>query len=118
MKIKYNISNFRKEFDKNFPGFYLRIREDSNDIAYYNGLKAFDTVNTSGNALKHPNTAKNTNKAISPPKDLLILFFFFDLRCTFKSLISEKGRESIRLDLISLMSNLSFFLATTSHLPF
>ena len=44
MKIKCNIKKFRKEFEHNLPLFYLRIREDSNDIAYYNGLKAFEVV--------------------------------------------------------------------------
>ena len=81
------------------------------------GLKALDTVNTSGYALKLPNFGKKMNKAISPPFDLLILFFFFERLVTLKLLISEKGRESIFLDFLSLMSNFSF-LAITSHQPF
>lgn len=41
MIINCSLENFRKDFNKNFQGFYLRIREDSNDIAYYNGTRAF-----------------------------------------------------------------------------
>ncbi len=41
MIINCSLEDFRKNFDKNFSGFYLRIRDDSNDIAYYNGIEAF-----------------------------------------------------------------------------
>lgn len=41
MIINCSLEDFRKNFDKNFSGFYLRIREYSNDIAYYNGIEAF-----------------------------------------------------------------------------
>ena len=89
MKINYNISNFRKEFDKNFPGFYLRIREDSNDIAYYNGLKAFEIVKESNDMLNiffpinaykcNPTNVKNNKNINEELKTLLLpMTSFFD----------------------------------------
>ena len=89
MKINYNISNFRKEFDKNFPGFYLRIREDSNDIAYYNGLKAFEIVKESNDMLNiffpinaykcNPTNVKNNKNINKELKTLLLpMTSFFD----------------------------------------
>ena len=41
------------------------------------GLKALHTVNTKGKILVIPARHNNTNKAITTPRDLLILFFFF-----------------------------------------
>lgn len=89
MKIKYNINKFRKEFDKNFPGFYLRIREDSNDIAYYNGLKAFEVVKENNNVLNiffpinaykcNPTNVKKNKKINEDLKTLLLpMTSFFD----------------------------------------
>ena len=51
IRVKYSIDTFRKDFNKLFPEFYLRIRandeendikeDDKYDIAYYAGNKAF-----------------------------------------------------------------------------
>lgn len=48
IKVKYNLNDFRKDFNQLFPKFYLRIRNDGEeshddkyDIAYYDGNKAF-----------------------------------------------------------------------------
>ena len=97
MKIEYNIKKFRKEFNKNFPNFYLRIREDY-DIAYFNGLKAFEIIKENNdiiniffpiNAYKCNPTNVKKNKRINEDLKALLLpmtsFFDFSMsKISFK----------------------------------
>jgi len=63
MIIKCSLNNFRKNFNRNFQGFYLRIRNDSDDIAYYNGIKAFQVYKVDENTIgiKIPENVYNLN---------------------------------------------------------
>lgn len=80
MIINCSLEKFRKDFNKNFQGFYLRIREDSNDIAYYNGIKAFEV-------------AKNDDKSIkiTIPKDA------YELNATNVRNSKEKGIDIVKV---------------------
>lgn len=80
MIAKSSIEDFRKEFNKIFQGFYLRIRKDSNDIAYYNGIKAFEV-------------SKNDDKSIkiTIPKDV------YELNATNVRNSKEKGIDIVKV---------------------
>ena len=75
-----NLEKFRKEFNKRFQGFYLRIRKDSNDIAYYNGIKAFEV-------------SKNDDKSIkiTIPKDV------YELNATNVRNSKEQGIDIVKV---------------------
>lgn len=84
MIINCSLEDFRKDFNKNFQGFYLRVREDSNDIAYYNGIKAFEV-------------SKNDDKSIkiTIPKDV------YELNATNVKNTKEKG-----IDIVNIINDL------------
>lgn len=84
MIINCSLENFRKNFNENFKGFYLRIREYSNDIAYFNGIKAFEI-------------SKNDDKTvrITISKDI------YKLNAT-----NVKRSKDNEIDIIKLINNL------------
>lgn len=84
MIINCSLEDFRKDFNKNFQGFYLRVRKDSNDIAYYNGIKAFEV-------------SKNDDKSIkiTIPKDV------YELNATNVRNSKEKG-----IDIVNIINDL------------
>lgn len=84
MIIDCSLENFRKNFNENFKRFYLRIREYSNDIAYFNGIKAFEI-------------SKNDDKTvrITIPKDI------YKLNAT-----NVKKSKDNETDIIKLLNNL------------
>jgi len=68
MRVNISLNDFRRKFDNIFPGFILRVRDGKNDIAYYNGNKAFEVQDEGNNiSLSFPiNTYKcNTSDVIA-----------------------------------------------------
>ena len=84
MIINCSLEDFRKDFNKNFQGFYLRVRKDSNDISYYDGIKAFEV-------------SKNDDKSIkiTIPKDV------YELNATNLRNSKEKG-----IDIVNIINDL------------
>lgn len=85
IKVKYNLNDFRKDFNQLFPKFYLRIRdneeescEEKCDIAYYDGNKAF-TVSQSQDSDEYIligfpiNTYKCNTSAVTKDSDKTLL---------------------------------------------
>ena len=85
IKVKYNLNDFRKNFNRLFPKFYLRIRdneeescEEKCDIAYYDGNKAF-TVSQSQDSDEYIligfpiNTYKCNTSAVTKDSDKTLL---------------------------------------------
>ena len=80
MIINCSLEDFRKDFNKNFQGFYLRVRKDSNDIAYYNGIKAFKVFRNDDKSIK-----------ITIPKDV------YELNATNVGNSKEKGIDIVKV---------------------
>ena len=99
--------NFRKSEKFISVGFRTKIRGGNKNISS-SGLNALFIVRISGNKLNDPHNARKINNVISPLNVLLTRFFFFERLWILKTLISENGRESIRLDFNSFLSNLVF----------